>query len=336
LEAALERAMRTAKERQCDLVLIAGDLFESPRPSERLLQQTMRVLASLGRPVCIIPGTHDLKQGRSPYAVSDWRARCANVRLLLSAEPTRVEFPEFGVVVHGGAAPRGESPLRGLKRDERFRWNIALAHGGLLGELVTDEGQPIEREKIAASGMDYVALGHWHGWRQWAEGPTVACYPGALEPMAFDQKNTGCAALVTLAESVTVEQVRVGSAWGGALELKVDGFASADDLAQAIAARADAELLLQVTLSGLLPEGWSLNAGDMAQACGAGLAALEVIDLVERWVPEERATAQEGIAAMLRQEAQRLMNEASEEEQRRRIGEALRLGLAALQGLEVV
>lgn len=335
LEAGLERALRTAREQQCDLVLIAGDLFDSDHPSERLLQHTMRVLAETNLPVCLIPGTHDATGRRSPYLVSDWKARCPNVRLMLEPEPTSMCFPELGLVVHGRAAPRGESPLRGLSRNDEFKWNVALAHGGVAEGLIGDEANPITRAEIAACAMDYLALGHWHGWRRWSEGATVACYPGALEPLAFDQTNTGSVALVILSDSVTAEPVRIGQSRAATMELRVDGLSSPEDLVSAIAARAAAHLLLQVRLSGLPPEGWRIDVEDIAAACRERFARLDVIDATEKWTPEEEAFAGEGIAPMLRREALRRAREGPQEEAGL-TGEALRLGLAALRGLEVI
>jgi len=335
LEAAFERALHTARERQCDLILLAGDLFDSDHPSERLLQQTIRLLAETNLPVCLIPGTHDVSGRRSPYAVGDWKRRCPNVHLLLQAEPGSVPFPELGLAVHGRATPRGESPLRGLSPNDDFKWNVALVHGGLAEALMADEAHPLSRGEIAASGMDYVALGHWHGWRQWSEGSTVACYPGALEPLAFDQKNTGWAALVTLSDSVLVEQVRVGDTRAETTEVRVEGMSDPEELMSALTARADPGLLLAVVLSGLAPEGWSIEVQDILDARRAGFAGLEIVDCAERWAPQEEGPITEGIAPMLRQEALRKMKGASEEEVRV-VGEALRLGLAALQGLEVI
>ena len=45
-----------------DAVFIAGDLFETPRPSEytlSLVRRTIRRLTDSGRPVCLVAGHHD-------------------------------------------------------------------------------------------------------------------------------------------------------------------------------------------------------------------------------------------------------------------------------------
>jgi DNA repair exonuclease SbcCD nuclease subunit len=56
----------------------------------------------------------------------------------------------------------------------------------------------ITQDEIAASGLDYLALGHWHGAQvAKARGVTYA-YSGAPEPVALDQDKAGKVLLVTL------------------------------------------------------------------------------------------------------------------------------------------
>ena len=56
----------------------------------------------------------------------------------------------------------------------------------------------ITQDEIAASGLDYLALGHWHGAQvAKARGVTYA-YAGAPEPVALDQDKAGKVLLVTL------------------------------------------------------------------------------------------------------------------------------------------
>jgi len=337
LEAALQTAVRTARERNCHLMLVAGDLFDSHRPSERLLQWAMNVLGEAEVPVCILPGTHDLRQGRSPYAARDW-SRCPNLHLFTEPEPRSAEFPALGLVVHGRATPRGESPLGGLIRNDDFRWNVAVAHGGLLGGPVAEDSHPLTAEEIRRARMDYLALGHWHSWRVWREDGILVCYPGAPEPLAFNDSDTGGAALVTLDDSVTVERVKIGAARAETLELRAEAFAGPEDLLQNIAGRADPNLLLQVRLTGLPREDCSVDAQAILDSCAGRFAALAVDDLTESLGPESEG-ASEGIAAMLKEQVARELEEGERSGDQRRVRvlrEALRLGLAALEGREVI
>ncbi len=62
----------------------------------------------------------------------------------------------------------------------------------------THDDVVITQDEIAASGLDYLALGHWHGAQvAKARGVTYA-YSGAPEPVALDQDKAGKVLLVTL------------------------------------------------------------------------------------------------------------------------------------------
>src|ERR671915_238652 len=70
-------------------------------------------------------------------------------------------------------------------------------------------------EEVAASGLHYLALGHWHSFRQGRAGATTWAYPGAPEPVAVDQDGAGQVVVVGLSESqgtreVHLEPVAVG------------------------------------------------------------------------------------------------------------------------------
>ncbi len=50
-----------------DLLVIAGDLFDSNRPLQSTIDLVTRVLGKLSIPVCILPGNHDFYNEKSVY-----------------------------------------------------------------------------------------------------------------------------------------------------------------------------------------------------------------------------------------------------------------------------
>ena len=68
----------------------------------------------------------------------------------------------------------------------------------------------ITKDEIAASGFDYLALGHVHVWDEWSLGSTIACYPGS-PVQAFASSRGGFYALVDLdpESGVSVSKRRV-------------------------------------------------------------------------------------------------------------------------------
>ena len=182
----LERLAGLARDRGADLVLLAGDLLDSQRLFRETAQALARSLASIPCPVFIAPGNHDFWSARSPWATLEWPE---NVHIFPAGEMEEVELPGLGCTVYGRAFPDahwGSSPLAGFRaRREPGRLSLAVLHGEVDGAGVYG---PLSREDIAASGLDYLALGHIHqcsGLQR--EGDTFWAYPGCPEGRGFDE-----------------------------------------------------------------------------------------------------------------------------------------------------
>src|SRR6185369_2089644 len=90
-------------------------------------------------------------------------------------------------------------PLAGAPQRRKNAWNIGMAHGFHLEDRF-DQGRasPITPSEIAASGFDYLALGHVHVHRQFRHGDTLACYPGAPLASSLGSHADGCVMIVDL------------------------------------------------------------------------------------------------------------------------------------------
>jgi DNA repair exonuclease SbcCD nuclease subunit len=164
--AGLRAVLRTAQDLAADLVLLAGDIFEHNRLPMALLDRTTRLLGDAGRPVVILPGNHDPALPESPWrrgGVSDPE----NVHVLGVTHDEAVLFAEFELEIWGHAH-RDYDDMFPLRRPRRrtTRWQIATAHGHYdpKPDLSTDMRAAwlISDIELAATGADYVALGHWN------------------------------------------------------------------------------------------------------------------------------------------------------------------------------
>jgi DNA repair exonuclease SbcCD nuclease subunit len=211
-----------------DLVLIAGDLFDSnvqpKRSVERAASQLQRLVDARIRLV-IAPGTHDVYDRASIYRAYDLPAMAGAVGsdlvTVLDPDHPDVHLKSLDVVVHGRcfATKRApHSPLEGLdtSKDDRATWHVGLLHAALAIEGKTDgDDVVVTTAEIAATHLDYLALGHWHSMIKGKAGKTTYAYSGAPEPIALDQDGAGNALLVSLDEmdgkkTVTVEERKVG------------------------------------------------------------------------------------------------------------------------------
>ena len=179
-----DRLADLANERQADLVLLAGDLFDGARCTRETVQRLTRALGRICAPVFIAPGNHDPYTPDSPYAQPVWPD---NVHIFTSPIPQKVVLEELGCTVYGGAFTR-EHPERGPLDDfcarEDGNLRFMVTHGNTLGE---DYGR-ITPAQIRACGLTYLALGHIHqcsGLQR--TGDTFWAYPGCPEGRGFDE-----------------------------------------------------------------------------------------------------------------------------------------------------
>jgi len=270
--AAFVATTELALAERVDLFLIAGDLFDSnvqPRRSvERAAAQLRRLVESRIRTV-LVPGTHDVYDRASIYRAYDLSAMSGAVGsdlvTVLDPDHVDVHLPALDVVVHGRCfdtkrAPN--SPLLGFdaSTDKRATWHVGLLHAALAIPDKTDgDDVVITSEEIAASHLDYLALGHWHSTVQGKAGDTTYAYSGAPESVAVDQDRAGNVLLVTLDQKgskkhVTVEERRVGRTRFEKLELDAAAIGAQPDFVASLAARADPDLVLSVQLIGVRPD----------------------------------------------------------------------------------
>ena len=179
----LDRLAALAREKQADLVLLAGDLLDSERVYRETAQALRAALASIPCPVFIAPGNHDFYSRQSVWATLDWPD---NVHIFSSGALEQVELPDCTVWGRAFTDPhQASSPLDGLAVPEDGRLHLACLHG-CVGQG-NDYG-PIAPEDISASGLDYLALGHVHqGSGLQKEGRTYWAYPGCPEGRGFDE-----------------------------------------------------------------------------------------------------------------------------------------------------
>ena len=181
----LKKIAETAETEQVDMVLLAGDLFDSDSAYAETAEELERTLGSLSMPVFIAPGNHDYYSARSPYA----RMRFGkNVHVFRNSFIECVELPELGARVFGAAFTDKYSHelLRGFTADKKPGvTDILCIHGEVGG---TARYNSIGENDIAHSGMDYIALGHIHtGSGLKKSGLTYYAWPGCPEGRGFDE-----------------------------------------------------------------------------------------------------------------------------------------------------
>lgn len=354
--AAFVATVDLALAEKVDLVLIAGDLFDSntqPRRSvERAAAQIKRLVDARIR-VVIAPGTHDVYDRASIYRAYDLPALAGAVGsdlvTVLDPEHHDVHLPALDVVVHGRcyATKRApESPLAGLdvQGDDRATWHVGLLHAALAIEGRTDGDDVVIRtEEIEASNLDYLALGHWHSTSKGKAGRTAYAYSGAPEPVALDQDRAGNVLVVTLdaargTKSVEIEERKVGRTTFERRQLDAATIGTQPALVAALRDAANPDLVLDVELIGVRPDELDLHVEEVEAELADQFLKVRVRDRSIAPLPDGPiASADTVLGAFIRDLEARVaeVEAADDRDTANELRDALRLGRLLLAGAEV-
>ena len=182
------RAVDDLLEQRPDLIVIAGDLFHSVRPTNAAILFCFRQLHRLrtglqDTPIVVIAGEHDTPRSTETGAILRLY-EALGVEIAVE-EARRIALPKRDcavLAVPQQALAKAERPaLRPEAGGPTF--NVLVTHGvyGGLGEergTIEYGGAELSRELLAPEKWDYIALGHYHTAQSVA---TNAWYSGSLE-----------------------------------------------------------------------------------------------------------------------------------------------------------
>ena len=188
---AFARAVDRTIELAPDLVVIAGDVFHVVRPSNPAILQAFRQFVRLRdalpqAEVVMVAGNHDAPKTAETGCILRLFTECGVH--VVDGEAQRLSFPHLDTAVlcvpdvPGHARPK-------LAPDPAFARNVLLIHGEVEG-ILPREAAPsdratmeISREELGAARWDYVALGHYHVYREVAPN---AYYAGSIDYTSFN------------------------------------------------------------------------------------------------------------------------------------------------------
>jgi len=332
-----------AKTEKADIVLIAGDLFDSGF----VTKETMSLLVSLfsSVPECrfvIAPGNHDYIWGRSPYRKEGFPK---NVYIFDKEQLSCFSFPEIGVDVYGYAFTSegyAGNPLAEKIMFDRSKINILLAHADVGGR---SKYCPLSVSDISKSGFDYIALGHIHqGGKINTAGSTYYAYSGCPEGRSFDECGTKGVIVAEFSKNAgrlnaLFTNKRMGKRRFEKMNVDITGVASQEALVVRVKEAIEKEgygldVLLRIRLVGRISPEITLRPEKLT-AYAFGVFYLEVEDASVPLLDYEELKNDISIRGAFFRELLPML-ESENEEERRTAADALRYGLAALDGDDVV
>jgi DNA repair exonuclease SbcCD nuclease subunit len=183
--AGLACVLRAARGAGADVAILAGDTFDSHRLPQDLLDRAADVISAAELPVVILPGNHDPAVPDAVYRHGRL-AGVENLHVLGITHGEAVLFPDLGLEIWG--RPHCDYsdmiPFETM-RPRSTRWQIAVAHGHYQPHPDRSTrlrpGWLIGDDEIAATGANYVALGHWNRAAKVGNGAIAAYYSGSPE-----------------------------------------------------------------------------------------------------------------------------------------------------------
>jgi DNA repair exonuclease SbcCD nuclease subunit len=233
-------------------LLIAGDLFDDPKPQKSLVKFVISEFERLNEKkiaVCISSGNHDPYEDGSVWCCNKFPS---NVIIFTSAG---LEPKEVGdLIVYGLAYTNNtKEPLRGFKADDSDKFLVGLIHGSTTDINWDEEPErgyrKIRKADINSCNLDYVALGHFHDTLEIKS--RVRCfYSGCPEPLTFKNK-LGCVLLVSHeGEETSVKLLQTGTRTFDALTLDCTSFETDGEIRKTLEQNKGENKVLKLELVG--------------------------------------------------------------------------------------
>lgn len=183
VNAAFKAAIEKVVSIQPDVVLIAGDLFHTVRPSNAVVTFCFKQLKRLARhtraQIVLIAGNHDSPKRIDSGSILRLFREIDGVHVADSSVETFV-FSDLNLSVtcapHTALVAGLQQPLRA---SDATRWSILVAHAQVDERLRSEfGGELVPFETLSPHEWDYIALGHVHRFTQVTHN---AVYAGSLE-----------------------------------------------------------------------------------------------------------------------------------------------------------
>lgn len=250
---AIDTIGKAASEHDAAHVLVAGDIFDTTGPEDRVIVQAISRMSRYPCRWWLLPGNHDFVRSGGLWARV--RSKTSDNITILS-EPAAVEFHQGAWLLPAPLEHRHQlndpTELFDTMETPGASLRIGLAHGSIrdFGSQGETKNQ-IAPDRARRSTLDYLALGDWHGSLR-VDARTH--YAGTPETDRFQRDEPGYALLVDVEPGAepTVTPLRTGRYQWIVRDWRVsaaDGFeAECDNLLSGIEPSAT---LVQLSLAGI-------------------------------------------------------------------------------------
>ncbi len=208
------------KEIQPDYIIHTGDLFHRSSPSNRAITfalEKFKEIDELNIPFVLIAGNHSTPRTNLSSPILKIFENFKNIYVSYSQEYKKIEFDDviFHTLPHMNDDSKANEQIELCESNiDKSKKNIMMLHCSVgAWYLMQEFGEwvyPTDKEYIFNS-MDYVALGHWHGFgavsvKGTKEKYSNVFYSGSSERTSLnDKRNSKGFVEVNIEETLSVE-----------------------------------------------------------------------------------------------------------------------------------
>ena len=314
-----------------DAVLLAGDLLDGENSYYETSAALNRVLGKIPAPVFIAPGNHDYYRDGGPYSEDRLPE---NVYVFRKSRPEKVQLKEIGLNIYGvgftdrccGSLLEGFSAAR-----EEGLYNVMCVHGDIYNQK--SKYNYISEEKIASSGMDYIALGHVHTASGLMKaGNTYYSYPGCPEGRGFDETGEKTVSIITLSDSgCGLETFDISNRRYEKLEIDITGADPESTIKMALPDETIRDIY-RITLVGETSE--RIDVSGLEKRLEDLFYSVEIRDGTHPSTDVWTLAGNDSLRGIFLAKLKTRLEQTGDEDEKRMIEQAARWGIAAMDNME--
>ena len=263
-------------KKEIDALFIAGDLFDTHKPTKALSDFVIKEFERAGFPIFIICGNHDPKTVDSVYEKIEFPE---NVHIY---SDTIDSFKLGDANIYGTSfiAPhKSDSAIKGFSVDNEESLNILLAHGDIAKESYYN---PMKTQHITDTRADYVALGHIHMECDIKkDGNTYFGYSGAPQGSTFKENGDFFVILGDIEKGfLKYEKIDLSRHAFKSLEINIDMPQDEDDIIKRIKEKISSfnisKTLFDIKVTGFIKDGINPDINRIENELKKGLLYLRL------------------------------------------------------------
>lgn len=306
----VEKIANHANENNIDIVLVAGDVFDTQTVSDKTIVRMFNAMNKYQGLWVLISGNHDAALSESVWHRAQ-RLDCVKDNVLLALENEVINIEDLNLVILPAPLNQRHTTLDATQWFDsvdipKDKYAIGIAHGsaqGIMDHAVTSN--LIDLDRPAIKRLDYMALGDWHGTYRVNE---KCWYSGTPETDRFRNNDSGNILEIeidTPGAMPEIKKIRTSRYKWQSLQFNILIPADVDVLINQLQGL-DEDSLLDLTVTGDVSLSDKQEITKHINLCKANIRALRLDDSGLKTMPSEQDIADLNVHGYVAQAVQTL------------------------------